>query len=155
MSLVTAKVGSNKFFSPEQITAGILILVGLAAFGLQPMAQVLVDPPDPSSCQPYGDVYYRGALAPESTLVVATIDNTEYSRTYTHLGKYLLIIPKDNPQTSRKDGWQEGDLIVMKVNGIVAYPQLTAAGGAHLHNISVSTSSVELTTWGKIKALFK
>ncbi|UCB53407.1 MAG: hypothetical protein JSV10_04850, partial [Candidatus Zixiibacteriota bacterium] len=62
----------------------------------------------------------------------------------------------DDPATpSVKEGYAEGDPVVIKVNGFKAY-DFKASGGIYTRNLFVSASDVSnLTTWGKIKALFR
>lgn len=113
------------------------------------------DPPNPSSCQPYGTVTIHGGPAPDSTAVVATINGVVYARGYTQGGNYVLLIAKDDSQTPQKEGWESGDLVFISVNGNLAYPSFEAFAGAQQKDLTVAAAAVKLTTWGKIKAIFK
>jgi len=106
-------------------------------------------------CRPYGTVKYRGDLASDGLKVVALIDGEEFASCLTKGGEYTLLIPKDDPATSKKEGWAEEDVITIKVNGFSANPRFKAFAGAQEINLDVSTLDVKLTTWGKIKALFR
>jgi hypothetical protein len=106
-------------------------------------------------CRPYGAVEYRGDLAPDGLKVVAFIGEQEFASCLTKDGEYSLLIPKDDPVTAKKEGWAEEDIITIKVNGFSANPRFPAFEGAKQINLYVSTLDVKLTTWGKIKALFR
>ena len=106
-------------------------------------------------CRPYGTIEYRGDLAPDGLEVVAFIEGEEFASCLTKDGGYSLLIPKDDPITSKTEGWSEGDIITIKVNGFLANPRFPAFEGMQQKNLSVSTLDVKLTTWGKIKALFR
>ncbi len=66
-----------------------------------------------------------------------------------------MAIPKDDPATAKKEGWAEGDIITIKVGGYTALPSFKAFAGSQRRDLRVPTLGVELSTWGKIKALFK
>lgn len=107
-------------------------------------------------CQPYGTVEYRGDLAPGGSEVVAFIEGQKFASCLTNKdGEYNLLISKDDPVTPNKEGWAEEDIITIKVNGFSANPRFKAFAGAQKIDLSVSTLDVKLTTWGKIKALFR
>jgi hypothetical protein len=106
-------------------------------------------------CRPYGTVKYRGDSAPDGLKVVAFIDGMEFASCLTKDGEYSLLIPKDDPATSKKEGWSEEDVISIKVNGFLANPRFKAFAGVQEINLDVSPLDVKLTTWGKIKALFR
>jgi hypothetical protein len=106
-------------------------------------------------CRPYGTVNYRGDLAPDGFKVAAFIEGEEFASCLTKGGEYSLLIPKDDPATSKKEGWAEEDVITIKVNGFSANPRFKAFAGAQEINVDVSSLDVKLTTWGKIKALFR
>ena len=107
------------------------------------------------SCCLYGLVTYRGDKAPDGYTVAAWVDDHKLAETKTSKGEYLICIPQDDPGTPQKDGWAYGDLITLKVNGNQAVPTLQAFPGTKNENVSVPALNVKLTTWGKIKALFK
>ncbi len=108
-----------------------------------------------TACEPYGSVTMRGEPAVDNLPVIAYIDGVEMARGTTLGGQYLLLIAKDNPATTEKDGWVEGDVITIKVNGNHANPAFAAAAGRIRVDLSISALDVRLDTWGKIKALFK
>lgn len=106
-------------------------------------------------CHPYGKIEYRGDSAPDGLKVVAFIEGQEFASCLTREGEYSLLIPKDDPVTLKKEGWSEEDIITIKVNGFSASPRFKAFAGAQPIDLYVSTLDVKLTTWGKIKALFR
>jgi len=106
-------------------------------------------------CRPYGTINYRGDLAPDELEVTALIGGEEFASTQTKKGEYSLAIPKDDPATSKKEGWTEEDIITIKVGGFSAVPSFKAFSGSKEVNLYVPSLDVKLTTWGKIKALFK
>ena len=107
-------------------------------------------------CRPYGTINYRGDLAPDGLKVTASIKGEKFASSETKKnGEYRLAIPKDDPATSKKEGWAEEDIITIKVGGFSALPSFKAFSGLQRVNLSVPTLDVKLTTWGKIKALFK
>lgn len=112
--------------------------------------------PFSGECQPYGNVTYKGLTAPDGYKVVALIDNQKFDSCSVESGKYRLSIPQDNSQTQdKKEGWADGDTINFKVNGQVAVPSIAAVSTSEEVNIIVPSLGTELTTWGKIKALFR
>jgi hypothetical protein len=107
-------------------------------------------------CRPYGTIEYRGYSAPDGLKVVAFIEGQEFASCLTKGGEYSLLIPKDDPATPKKEGWSsEEEIITIKVNGFSANPKFKAFPGTKQINLYVSTLDVKLTTWGKIKALFR
>ena len=106
-------------------------------------------------CEPYGDIYFHGVLAPDGMKVEAMINNVKYAETETKNGKYRLLIPADDPVTSVKEGCSPDDSITLIVDNNRAVPVFEAFEGSQEHNVFVIASSVPKSTWGKIKALFK
>lgn len=106
-------------------------------------------------CRPYGTIEYRGDLVPDGFKVVAFIGGQEFASCLTENGEYSLLVPKDDPVTPKKEGWTEDDMITIEVNGFTATPKFKAFEGRQQRNLYVSTLDVKLTTWGKIKALFR
>jgi len=106
-------------------------------------------------CRPYGSINYRGDTPPDGLKVVAIIEEKEFASAKTQDGEYNLAIPKDDPATSKKEGWAEGDVITIKVGGFNAVPSFKAFPGSKRVDLYVPALDVKLTTWGKIKALFK
>jgi hypothetical protein len=106
-------------------------------------------------CRPYGTIDYRGDLVSKGLKVEAFIGGEMLASGETGEGKYSLAIPKDDPATAKKEGWAEGDIITIKVDGLTAVPSFKAFSGSEEKNLRVPTLDVSTTTWGKIKALFK
>ncbi len=104
---------------------------------------------------PYGRVDYKGSTAPDGYEVVALIDDHELAHCEVENGRYSLTIKVDDPATQDKEGWCDGDLVTFRVNGQRAVPTTEALSGPKEANISVPSLGTELTTWGKIKALFR
>jgi hypothetical protein len=140
--------GKTLLDSKEKLIWACLILfLGLSTFSLAQESAWF--------CRPYGTIEYRGDLAPDELKVSAFIEEQEFASCLTKGGEYNLLIPKDDPATSKREGWSEGDIITVKVNGFLANPRFKAFAGAQKINLYVSTLDVKLTTWGKIKALFR
>jgi len=108
-----------------------------------------------SFCCLWGEVEFGGVPAEDGYEVTATIDDNVVGTATTEKGQYFLCIPKDDPQTQKKDGWSEEDVIFLKVKGQTANPPVRAFLGTREQKISVSSADAPTTTWGKIKALFK
>jgi len=106
-------------------------------------------------CRPYGTVNYRGEPAPDGLKVSALIEGVEFASSETKNGQYELAIPQDDPVSSKKEGWAEGDVITIKVGGFSTVPSFKAFSGSKRVDLYLSSMDVKLTTWGKIKALFK
>jgi hypothetical protein len=106
-------------------------------------------------CQPYGTIDYRGNPVPKDLRLEAFIDQQSVASGKTGDGDYSISIPSDDPDTPEKDGWAEGDTIVIKVDGFTAVPSIEAFPGTEECKLHVPTLNVNTTTWGKIKALFK
>lgn len=106
-------------------------------------------------CRPYGTVNYRGEPAPDGLKVVAFINGTEFASCETKDGEYRLAIPRDDPQTAKKEGWADEDMINVQVGGYAALPNFKAFAGEERINLYMPTLDVKLTTWGKIKSLFR
>jgi len=107
-------------------------------------------------CQPSGKVYYKGKLVPDGHKVMAYIQGVKYAETDVRGGAYSLSIPADDPSTPEKDGWEENELITLKVKDYSGGTFFKASPGNSKVDINLTTMGVlNLTTWGKIKALFK
>jgi len=107
------------------------------------------------SCCLYGSVTYRGDRVTDGYTVEAWIGDQKLAEAKTKDGEYFICILQDNSFTPQKDGWSNGDLITLKVNGNQALPTVEASSVTKKQDISVPSLNVKLTTWGKIKALFK
>lgn len=108
-----------------------------------------------TACEPYGSISIDDEPVADNITVIAYIDGVEYARCTTLSGQYSLIIDRDNSDTVDKEGWAEGDVIIVSVNGTQASPSLTAQQGRVRHDITLYALNIQLDTWGKIKALFK
>jgi hypothetical protein len=106
-------------------------------------------------CRPYGSINYRGEPAPDGLRVAAFIQDEEFASCETKNGQYELAIPQDDPVSSKKEGWAEGDMITIKVGGFSTVPSFPAFSGSQKKDLYIPSLDVKLTTWGKIKALFK
>jgi len=106
-------------------------------------------------CRPFGTINYRGDLVSKGLKVEAFIGGEKFASAVTGDGEYSLAIPKDDPVTAKKEGWAEGDIITIKVDGFTAVPSFQAFPGSQTKDLRVPTLDVSTTTWGKIKALFK
>jgi hypothetical protein len=106
-------------------------------------------------CQPYGDVVFDGRPIEDGLQVRAFIGETVYSTSTTQGGGYSLTIPPDDPNTPGKEGWSDGDVITVQIDGRIATPGFEAFLGSERHDLQLATLGVKLDTWGKIKALFK
>ncbi|MCK4386373.1 MAG: hypothetical protein KAW52_08935 [candidate division Zixibacteria bacterium] len=142
-------MGGKELHDPKNklILVGFIFLLGFSALSVAQESAWF--------CRPYGTIEYRGDLAPDGLKVVAFIGGEEFASCLTKDGEYSLLIPKDDPVTSKKEGWSEEDIITTKVNGFSANPRFKAFAGTRQINLYVSTLDVKLTTWGKIKALFR
>jgi hypothetical protein len=108
-----------------------------------------------TACEPYGSISIKDEPAADNIPVVAYINGQEMARCLTQGGQYSLFVPKDDADTAEKDGWADGDNIVIYVNGIEAHPSFEAQSGRIRVDLTVSALGIKLDTWGKIKALFK
>ncbi len=150
-------IGGNILHHPKNeliLAAFICMLSIVGPFFLGPYAPSMAQETD-WFCHPYGPVEYQGDSDRDGLEVVAFIKGQEFASCLTKDGEYSLFIPKDDPVTLEKEGWEERDIITIKVNGLVANPSFEAFEGARWIKLSVSTLSVPPTTWGKIKALFR
>ncbi|MCP4631633.1 MAG: hypothetical protein GY855_01810 [candidate division Zixibacteria bacterium] len=106
-------------------------------------------------CQPYGDILLDNEMIEDGLPVKAMIGNDIVASGRTTGGGYSLSIQPDNLDTPQKDGWLQGDLITIQVDGRIASPSFEAFLGSQRHNLRIATLDIKLDTWGKIKALFK
>jgi hypothetical protein len=109
------------------------------------------------TCRLYGPIDFLGDTPSDGKAVVALIGREEVASCQTKDGQYYLEVPQDNPATSKKDGWSEGDTIAIEVGGLAALPKIPVSAGSKWVKLTVSSSDVKptISTWGKIKALFK
>ena len=107
-------------------------------------------------CKAYGTVKYKGNSVPDGCEVKALIQGTEYANTKVTQSNYYLSIPADDLSTQKKEGWVQDEYITLKVEGYSGVTLFKAKSGDTNININLTTMGVlNLTTWGKIKALFK
>ena len=107
-------------------------------------------------CKPYGSVKYKGTLVADGCDVLALIQGKEYASTKVTEGRYSLSIPADDSSTPEKEGWEQYDKITLKVKGYSGVTIFQAESGNINVDINLTTMGVlNLSTWGKIKALFK
>ncbi|MDP2960913.1 MAG: hypothetical protein Q8N71_05760 [candidate division Zixibacteria bacterium] len=109
-----------------------------------------------SPCQIYGIVNYKGHPVPDGCVVKASILGYEYASTKVKEGKYSLSIPADDPSTPNKEGWVDGEYIALQVINYSGVTLFEAPPDNPRVDVNLNTMGVlNLTTWGKIKALFK
>ena len=109
-------------------------------------------------CQPWGKVYYKGKLVPDGRKVTAYIRDVKYDETTVKNGSYSLSVPVDDPSTSVKEGWEEDDNVLLKVDGYAGGTSLKISSNNLMPQVDINLTTMgvlNLTTWGKIKALFK
>jgi hypothetical protein len=107
------------------------------------------------ACEPYGSVTINGQPAPDGMLVIAYVGDIELARTTTEGGQYSLYIDVDDPDTPQRDGYIEGDIINIRVNGNSVDIAFEVFSGSQRRDLIVLASIIRLETWGRIKALFK
>jgi hypothetical protein len=109
-------------------------------------------------CQPSGKVYYKGKLVPDGRKVMAYIQGVKYDAKEVRGGSYSLSIPADDPSTSAKEGWEDQDYVSLKVEGYSGGTSFKISSNNLTPQIDINLTTMgvlNLTTWGKIKALFK
>jgi len=126
------------------------LALGINAFGQS--ANIL------TLCQLTGKVTYKGNPVPDGCKVMAYIQGVKYAETEVKNGIYTLSIPADNPSTPAKEGWEEGDFVSLKVDGYSGATAFKISSNDLTPQIDINLTTMgvlNLTTWGKIKALFK
>ena len=105
----------------------------------------------------FGEVTYLGESNVTGLKVKAFIGKDEVASCETENGRYRLVIPKDDPATAAREGWADGDFVEIRVNGRTAARFFVSSETKKKEiDLNISTLDVNnLTTWGKIKALFK
>jgi hypothetical protein len=129
------------------LLALILCLVGITA--AIPFAD---------ECEVYGSLKIDGYPVVTGVELVAVIGADEVARaSVTQTGAYSLVIRRYDPQKPDLKGYRtEEDIITVYADGRRAEPSFAATAGRRKIDLTVKTTSeVEQTTWGKIKALFK
>ena len=138
--------------SPKNV-AGCLLVLGLVIL----MAGVSFSDPG-EDCTIYGNLKINGQDASIGRTLEAYIDGEKIvSDETTQSGQYSLTIPRYDPADPDQKGYSSSaDVVVIKVDGREAEPTINPSPGSMKINLEVKTSlNVKLTTWGKIKALFK
>jgi len=128
----------------------------MLAFALICVSILRADPA--TDCIVKGSLRISGQEAAAGTLVEAYIDGNRVASTYTtQIGEYEITIPKYDPAEPQTDGYNsEDDVVSVKVNQRDAEPDFHPQPGIIKIDLEVAISlNVKLTTWGKIKALFK
>jgi hypothetical protein len=109
-------------------------------------------------CELFGRLTINGQEAQIGSAIGAYIDGEKIVSTETtQRGQYSLTIPKYNPENPDQKGYvSESDVVVIRVDDRDAEPTINPRPGQMKIDLEVKTSlNVKLTTWGKIKALFK
>lgn len=139
--------------SDQKRTAGpIILLICLL------LAVSILNADPATDCVVSGNLMINGQEAEEGTRIEAYIDGDRIvTTTTTSKGKYQITIPKYDPAQPQIKGYQsEADVVVIQVNHQEAEPNFNPRPGGMKVNLEVNTTlNVKLTTWGKIKALFK
>lgn len=97
----------------------------------------------------------QGQPAANNLLVIAYVGEVELARTRTANGQYSLLINRDDPNTPQRDGYRDGDIISIRINGNPSTPSFEVFQGRQRRDLEVITLDVRLETWGRIKALFR
>jgi len=108
-----------------------------------------------TACEPYGSVTIKGEPAADDMLVIAYIGEVELARTQTAGGQYSFYIDLDDPNTPEREGYQPGDIIIIRVNGDLTNPAFEAFAGRQRRDIEIITLDIQFESWGRIKALFR
>jgi hypothetical protein len=137
----------------SQVVCKISLLAAIFVFALSLSAVAQVDLS--TACEPYGSVMIQGQPAANNLIVIAYVGDIELARTHTANGQYALFIPKDNPDTPQREGYRDGEIISIRVNGNQTLPSFEAFSGRQRRDLEVSALSVRQDTWGRIKALFR
>ncbi len=126
----------------------VSLLVGVSVLSADPA----------NDCVVSGSLIINSQEAEAGTRLEAYIDGEKIVTTITTArGQYLITIPEYDPAQPQTRGYKsETDVVVIKVNDQEAEPNFNPRPGALKINLEVKTTlNVKLTTWGKIKALFK
>ncbi|MFH2055402.1 MAG: hypothetical protein ABIJ61_05545 [bacterium] len=100
-----------------------------------------------STCQVSGTIYFYGRLADKGTTVEAYVGEQKVAESRVQdEGKFALTLEESNPE----------DVVQVKLSGKDAKPTFSPDKDQIKITLSVEQSlDVKLSTWGKIKALFK
>ncbi len=111
-----------------------------------------------STCQVSGTIYLYGNLAVKGTPLEAFIGEQKVAETkVVDDGKFTLTVREYDPANPDQVGYQSPeDIIQVKLSGKDAKPTFSPDKDQIKITLSVEQSlDVKLSTWGKIKALFK
>jgi hypothetical protein len=109
-------------------------------------------------CLVTGTIQYHGHSAEKGLPIVAFIGEDKVSESQTRdNGTFELRIPEyDSSRPDIKGYRSPNDVIQVKLDGKIARPTFTPSNENLKIDLRVeSTLDVKLSTWGKIKALFK
>jgi hypothetical protein len=109
-------------------------------------------------CLVTGTIQYHGRLAEKGLTIVAFIGEDKVSESQTREnGAFELRIPEYDPLKPDIKGYRSpNDVIQVRLDGRTARPTFTPSNENLKIDLRVeSTLDVKLSTWGKIKALFK
>ena len=98
----------------------IAVMLFAVAVLSQVLARVVLAEPPPEVYSPWGRVTIDGEPAADDTAVTAWIDGVQYASTLTINGWYSIDVPADDPETPAKEGGENGDTVVFRVDGLVA-----------------------------------
>jgi len=124
-----------------QLSLTILIVL---LTGLFPVSSVKAFPALPSSF--YGKVTVNGMNFSDGTLVQALINDQPvaqgYTQTYQDYSVYSLDVPGDDPATAAVEGGKEGDIVQIKVGGVLASQTGVWRGGTNVElNLTVTSQA--------------
>ena len=128
----------------------------LIALGILLVLPLMADSAD--DCEVSGKLLISGQDGPPNTLLEAYIDGQKIVSTRTtQFGQYEITIPKYDASQPQARGYHStSDVVTIKANGTAAEPDFNPSPSGLKIDLEVKTSlNVKLTTWGKIKALFK
>ena len=109
-------------------------------------------------CLVTGTIQYHGRTADKGLPIAAYIGEDKVSESQTRdNGAFELRIPEYDPAKPDIKGYRSpNDIILVKLDGKTARPTFTPNNEFLKIDLRVeSTLDVKLSTWGKIKALFK
>jgi len=137
---------------PGKIVYFLVIVVLLAAWPVNLTGDSADD------CTVSGKLTMNGGEAQAGALVEACLDGEVIASARTTIvGQYQIVLHKYDPAKPSIKGYRsESDLVQIKIDGHEAEPAFHPQAGALKIDLEVKTIlNVKLTTWGKIKALFK
>jgi hypothetical protein len=136
--------------SVSRCTSAIMLFVAIFVVGASAQNIELG-----TACEPYGSVTIESQPASNNLVVIAYVGDIELARCHTANGQYSLFIPRDDLETPQREGYRDGEIITIRVNGNPTNPAFEAFAGRQRRDLEVSTLAIRLETWGRIKALFR